>query len=133
MLTSGVPVHVAAARVGDTPTTILSTYAHQAPEALCPVGRRGIKGVTWVRLLDGFSHPFCLSRSFDRERVREASMPDTGTHPAVTERNLAERKLVAIDKAILAHRTEARHKPYPTRTEDLNLYRRVDEILEDRV
>jgi integrase len=31
MLTSGFPVHVAAARVGDTPTTVLSVYAHLLP------------------------------------------------------------------------------------------------------
>lgn len=39
----------------------------------------------------------------------------------------------AIDKAITAHRAEQRRKPYPTRAEDLNLYRRVNEILGDRV
>ena len=59
-------------------------------------------------------------------------MPDT-TRSAVSERNLAERRLVAMDKAVTAHRVEQRRKPYPTRAEDLNLYRRVNEILEDRV
>lgn len=58
---------------------------------------------------------------------------ESSRHPAISERNLAERRLVAIDKAIIAHRAEARRKPYPTRAEDLNLYRRVNEILEDRV
>jgi hypothetical protein len=57
---------------------------------------------------------------------------ESRTHPAISERNLAERRLVAIEKAIMAHRTEQRRKPYPTRTEDLNLYRRVNEILEAR-
>ena len=33
MLTSGIPVHVVAARVGDTPATVLSTYAHLLPES----------------------------------------------------------------------------------------------------
>jgi integrase len=33
MLTSGIPVHVVAARVGDTPTTVLSTYAHLLPQS----------------------------------------------------------------------------------------------------
>jgi integrase len=33
MLTSGVPVHVVAARVGDTPATVLSTYAHLLPRS----------------------------------------------------------------------------------------------------
>jgi hypothetical protein len=59
-------------------------------------------------------------------------MPDT-TRSAVSERNLAERRLVSIDKAVTAHRVEQRRKPYPTRAEDLNLYRRVNEILDDPV
>jgi integrase len=34
MLTNGVvPVHIAAARLGDTPTTILNTYAHLLPQS----------------------------------------------------------------------------------------------------
>jgi integrase len=33
MLTNGIPVHVVAARVGDTATTILSTYAHLLPQS----------------------------------------------------------------------------------------------------
>ena len=32
-LTSGVPVHIVAARLGDTPTTVLSTYAHLLPQS----------------------------------------------------------------------------------------------------
>src|SRR5215207_3920064 len=33
MLTNGVLVHIAAARPGDTPTTILNTYAHLLPQS----------------------------------------------------------------------------------------------------
>lgn len=33
MLTNGIPIHVVAARVGDTPTTILNTYAHLLPQS----------------------------------------------------------------------------------------------------
>jgi integrase len=32
-LTSGVPVHIVAARLGDDPTTILATYAHLLPQS----------------------------------------------------------------------------------------------------
>jgi hypothetical protein len=32
-LTSGVPVHIVAARLGDTPTTVLNTYAHLLPSS----------------------------------------------------------------------------------------------------
>jgi integrase len=32
-LTNGVPVHVAAARLGDAPRTILDTYAHLLPQS----------------------------------------------------------------------------------------------------
>jgi integrase len=32
-LTSGVPVHIVAARLGDTPTTVLNTYAHLLPQS----------------------------------------------------------------------------------------------------
>ena len=31
--TSGVPVHIVAARLGDDPTTVLSTYAHLLPQS----------------------------------------------------------------------------------------------------
>ncbi|MGE5746709.1 MAG: hypothetical protein ACM33U_05575 [Solirubrobacterales bacterium] len=55
------------------------------------------------------------------------------THAAISERNLAERRLAAIAKAVAAHRVEQRRKPYPTRAEDFNLYRRVSEILSDSV
>jgi integrase len=30
-LTSGIPVHIVAARLGDDPSTVLSTYAHLLP------------------------------------------------------------------------------------------------------
>jgi integrase len=33
MLTNGVPVHIAAARLGDHPATVLSTYAHLLPQS----------------------------------------------------------------------------------------------------
>jgi hypothetical protein len=32
-LTSGVPVHIVAARLGDTPQTVLATYAHLLPRS----------------------------------------------------------------------------------------------------
>lgn len=32
-LTSGVPVHIVAARLGDDPNTVLSTYAHLLPQS----------------------------------------------------------------------------------------------------
>jgi integrase len=32
-LTSGVPVHIVAARLGDNPTTVLTTYAHPLPQS----------------------------------------------------------------------------------------------------
>jgi hypothetical protein len=32
-LTSGVPVHVVAARIGDNPATLLETYAHLLPQS----------------------------------------------------------------------------------------------------
>jgi hypothetical protein len=50
----------------------------------------------------------------------------------ITDRNRAERRLVAIARAIEAHRNEQKRKPYPTRAEDLSLYRRAHEILGDR-
>lgn len=54
---------------------------------------------------------------------------ETSTKRLITDRNLAERRLVSIARAIEAHRNAQRRKPYPTRTEDLNLYRRAQEIL----
>jgi integrase len=33
MLTDGIPVHIAAARLGDDPKTVLSTYAHLLPQS----------------------------------------------------------------------------------------------------
>jgi integrase len=32
-LTSGVPIHIVAARLGDDPKTVLSTYAHLLPQS----------------------------------------------------------------------------------------------------
>ena len=53
----------------------------------------------------------------------------TNTSILIADRNIAERRLVAIARAIEAHRNEQRRKSYPTRAEDLNLYRRAREIL----
>jgi hypothetical protein len=58
---------------------------------------------------------------------------EASTRSLITDRNIAERRLVAIARAIEAHRVEQRRKPYPTRAEDLHLYRRAQEILEQRV
>jgi hypothetical protein len=55
------------------------------------------------------------------------------TRTVISDRNLAERRLAAIVRAIEAHRVEQKRKPYPTRAEDLNLYRRAREILGRRV
>jgi hypothetical protein len=55
------------------------------------------------------------------------------TRAVISDRNLAERRLAAIARAIEAHRVEQKRKPYPTRAEDLNLYRRAREILGHRV
>jgi hypothetical protein len=33
MLSGGVPIHIAAARLGDDPTTVLGTYAHLLPQS----------------------------------------------------------------------------------------------------
>ena len=58
---------------------------------------------------------------------------EASTRRLITDRNVAERRLVSIARAIEAHRVEQRRKPYPSRAEDLNLYRRAQEILEQRV
>jgi hypothetical protein len=58
---------------------------------------------------------------------------EASTRRLITDRNLAERRLVAMARAIEAHRVEQRRKPYPSRAEDLSLYRRAQEILGDRV
>jgi hypothetical protein len=58
---------------------------------------------------------------------------EANTRTLITDRNVAERRLVAIARAIEAHRVEQRRKPYPTRAEDLSLYRRAREILGQRV
>jgi hypothetical protein len=57
----------------------------------------------------------------------------TNTNVLINDRNIAERRLVSIARAIEAHKNEQRRKPYPSRAEDLNLYRRAREILGDRV
>ena len=62
----------------------------------------------------------------------EASTSNTSI--LIADRNIAERRLVAIARAIEAHKNEQRRKPYPSRAEDLNLYRRARQILgADRV
>jgi hypothetical protein len=53
----------------------------------------------------------------------------TNSSILINDRNIAERRLVSIARAIEAHKNEQRRKPYPTRAEDLNLYRRAREIL----
>jgi hypothetical protein len=58
---------------------------------------------------------------------------EASTRRLITDRNLAERRLVAMARAIEAHRVEQRRKPYPSRAEDLSLYRRAQEILGDGV
>ena len=58
---------------------------------------------------------------------------ESSTKTLITDRNLAERRLVSIARAIEAHRVEQRRKPYPARAEDLDLYRRAKEILGERV
>jgi hypothetical protein len=58
---------------------------------------------------------------------------ESSTRALITDRNLAERRLVSIARAIEAHRNEQRRKPYPTRAEDLDLYRRARDILGMRV
>jgi hypothetical protein len=58
---------------------------------------------------------------------------EASTKMLITDRNLAERRLVSIARAIEAHRIEQRRKPYPTRAEDLDLYRRAKEILGQKV
>jgi hypothetical protein len=70
-----------------------------------------------------------LSKSLNkRGKDMEAS-----TRRLITDRNVAERRLVSIARAIEAHRVEQKRKPYPSRAEDLNLYRRAREILGDRL
>ncbi|MGA6948185.1 MAG: hypothetical protein WBZ00_10560 [Solirubrobacterales bacterium] len=58
---------------------------------------------------------------------------EASTKTLITDRNVAERRLVSIARAIEAHKNEQRRKPYPTRAEDLDLYRRAREILGERL
>jgi hypothetical protein len=58
---------------------------------------------------------------------------EASTRRLITDRNVAERRLVSMARAIEAHRDEQRRKPYPSRAEDLDLYRRAREILGNRV
>ena len=58
---------------------------------------------------------------------------EASTRRLITDRNVAERRLVSVARAIEAHRVEQKRKPYPSRAEDLNLYRRAREILGERL
>ena len=58
---------------------------------------------------------------------------EASTRTLIADRNVAERRLVSIARAIEAHKNEQRRKPYPTRAEDLDLYRRAREILGKRL
>lgn len=57
---------------------------------------------------------------------------EAATRTLIHDRNLAERRLSAVVKAIETHRVAQKRNPYPTRAEDLNLYRRAREILGGR-
>jgi hypothetical protein len=58
---------------------------------------------------------------------------EASTRRLITDRNVAERRLVSMARAIEAHRDEQQRKPYPTRAEDLDLYRRARDILGNRI
>ena len=53
----------------------------------------------------------------------------SNTSILIADRNIAERRLVSIARAIDVNKNQHRRKPNPTRAEDLNLYRRAREIL----
>ena len=53
----------------------------------------------------------------------------TTTHEIIGDRNLAERRLEALVNAIRVHERAQWRKPYPRRSDDLRLYRRVRRIL----
>ncbi|HEX2358407.1 MAG TPA: hypothetical protein VHH72_01185 [Solirubrobacterales bacterium] len=48
---------------------------------------------------------------------------------ALRERNAAERQLSALVTAVRVHERAQWKKPYPRRADDLNLYRRVRQII----
>jgi hypothetical protein len=54
---------------------------------------------------------------------------EANTRTLISDRNVAERKLAAVIKAVADHEAEQRRKPYPRRAEDFNLYRRAREII----
>ena len=54
---------------------------------------------------------------------------ETNTRMLISDRNIAERRLAAIVKAVAEHEEQQRQKPYPRRTEDHSLYRRTREIM----
>ena len=51
------------------------------------------------------------------------------TSALISDRNIAERRLAAIVKAVSKHEAEQRRKPYPRRAEDFSLYQRTKEII----
>jgi hypothetical protein len=51
------------------------------------------------------------------------------TSTLISDRNIAERRLAAIVKAVDEHESEQRRKPYPRRSEDFSLYQRTKEII----
>ncbi|MGZ5316610.1 MAG: hypothetical protein ACXW0S_12035 [Solirubrobacterales bacterium] len=53
----------------------------------------------------------------------------TNDRKLLDERNIAERQLSALINAIRVHERAQWTKPYPRRTDDLDLYRRVRQIL----
>lgn len=56
---------------------------------------------------------------------------EASTIQATQDRNVAERRLAALVRAVREHESSVARKPYPRRTDDLSLYRRVREILGD--
>ena len=54
---------------------------------------------------------------------------EAATRTLITDRNLAERRLAAVVKAIRQHEAAQWRKPYPRRADDLSLYRRIREIV----
>jgi len=54
---------------------------------------------------------------------------EANTRALISDRNIAERRLAAIVKAVAEHEAQQRRKPYPRRAEDFSLYRRTKEII----
>jgi integrase len=47
-LSAGVPVHIVAARLGDTPQTVLGTYAHLLPRSDEIAAERVAAAIGWI-------------------------------------------------------------------------------------